>query len=92
MKVIATNRLVTDEPEVKRIAVLIEASEVGKTQPNYLGQGTYTFLERDVGRLIEIVKEKSPGFTSWHFGSNFKELREQYPDPYPYIGAPSAQE
>lgn len=85
MKVISTDRDVTDDVAVKRIAVLVEASDVGKTQPNYLGQTSYTFAERDVGRLIEIVKNVSPGFTSWKFGTRFKELRDKYPDPYPYI-------
>lgn len=85
-------RFTTDEPEVSRIAFLVEASDVGKSQSMYLGQTTYTFLEDDVGRLIEVVKNKSPGFISWRFGSMFNDLVEQYPETKPYIGAPSAQE
>jgi hypothetical protein len=81
-----------DDVEVTRSAFLVEASDVGKAQGMYLGQTSYTFLEDDVGRLIEVVWNKSPGFTSWWFGSSFKDLREQYPDPKPYLGAPSASE
>lgn len=82
----------TDDVEVKRSAFLVEASDVGKSQAMYLGQTSYTFLEDDVGRLIEVVQNVSPGFISWWFGSSFKDLREQYPDPKPYMGAPSASE
>lgn len=81
-----------DEVEVERIAYLVEASDVGKTQKLYLGQQSYTFQEDDVGRLLEVVKNKSPGAMSWRFGSMFKDLSAQYPETKPYIGAPSAQE
>lgn len=85
-------RTVTDDVEVKRTAYQVEASDVGKGQSMYLGQAAYQFHEDDVGRLIEVVQNVSPGFTSWWFGSSFEDLREQYPDPKPYMGAPSAQE
>lgn len=85
-------RTITDNIEAKRTAYLVEASDVGKTQGNYLGQSTYQFEEDDVGRLIEVVQNVTPGFVSWKFGSSFAELRNQYPDPKPYIGAPSASE
>lgn len=78
-------KMVTDPVDAMRLSVIVEASDIGKTQPNYLGQGSYTFLPDDVGRLVEIVRNMSPGFTSWHFGSSFKELREKYPDPKPYV-------
>lgn len=53
-----------DDVEVKRSAFLVEANDVGKAQGMYLGQTSYTFLEDDVGRLIEVVQNVSPGFTS----------------------------
>ncbi|AXC36501.1 hypothetical protein HOT57_gp57 [Pseudomonas phage phCDa] len=81
-----------DEVQVQRIAFLVEESDVGKTQKMYLGKDPYTFLPDDVGRLLEVVKNKSPGFMSWGFGSAFADLRKQYPETKPYIGAPSAQE
>lgn len=81
-----------DAIEVSRIAFLVEESDVGKTQKMYLGQAPYTFLPDDVGRLLEVVKNKSPGFMSWHFGSVFKDLRQQFPETKPYLGAPSASE
>lgn len=82
----------TDPPGAKRVAALIEKDDVGSTLPMYLGQQDYTFTEEDVGRLIETVENMSPGFFSWHFGSIFNDLREKYPDPFPYLGAPSASE
>jgi hypothetical protein len=78
--------------EVQRTAYVIEASDVGKTQKMYLGQQPYTFLADDVGRLLEVIKNKSPGFMSWGFGSIFKDLRDQFPETKPYMGAPSATE
>lgn len=83
---------VTDPPQVKRTAFQVETSDVGKTQKNYLGQTPYTFVPDDVGRLIEVVTGFSPGFMSWGFSSMFADLRKQYPDPKPYMGAPSAKE
>lgn len=83
---------VTDPPEVKRTAFLVEAGDVSKTQPNYLGQSPYTFQADDVGRLVEVVVGFTPGFMSWGFSSIFQDLRKQYPDPKPYMGAPSASE
>jgi len=85
-------RHVIDDIDVQRIAFLVEDSDVGKTQKMYLGQMPYTFLADDVGRLLEVVKNKSPGFMSWGFGSIFADLRKQYPETKPYIGAPSAKE
>lgn len=85
-------RFTTDAIEVSRIAFVVEPSDVGKSQNMYLGQTTYTFAEDDVGRLIEVVKNVSPGFVSWRFGSIFTDLTDQYPDPKPYVGAPSASE
>lgn len=82
----------TDSVEVTRTAYLVEASDVGKTQKLYLGQEPYTFQADDVGRLLEVVKNKSPGAMSWRFGSIFKDLRQQYPESKPYAGAPSASE
>ena len=81
-----------DSIEVQRIAFIVEESDVGKSQKMYLGQQPYTFLADDVGRLLEVVKNVSPGFMSWKFGSIFADLREQYPETKPYIGAPSASE
>ena len=78
-------RLSSDPVDVVRLPVLVETSDVGKTQPNYLGQGSYTFLPDDVGRVVEITRNMSPGFTSWRFGSVFQEVREKYPDPKPYV-------
>lgn len=79
------DRFTTDPYEVKRAAFLVETSDVGKTQQNYLGQHAYTFQEDDVGRLIEVITGFTPGFMSWTFGSMFAELRKQYPDSKPYI-------
>lgn len=79
-----------DSIEVQRIPFLVEESDVGKSQKMYLGQSPYTFLPDDVGRLLEVVKNVSPGFMSWKFGSIFPYLRKQYPETKPYIGAPSA--
>ena len=82
-----------DAVEVQRIAFLVEESDVGKTQKMYLGRPEpYQFQPDDVGRLLEVVKNKSPGFMAWGFGSVFADLRKQYPETKPYIGAPSAQE
>jgi len=83
---------VTDPPQVKRTAFRVESSDVGKTQKGYLGQTPYTFVEDDVGRLIEVVTGFSPGSMSWGFSSIFVDLRKQFPDHKPYIGAPSASE
>lgn len=85
-------QFVTDPPAVKRMAALVEAEDIGSTMPMYLGQSDYTFTEKDVGRLLETTEEMSPGFFSWKFGSVFSDLRDRYPDPHPYLGAPSAQE
>lgn len=81
-----------DDVEVTRTAFIVEAGDVGKTQKMYLGQEPYTFQADDVGRMLEVVKNKSPGFMSWGFGSVFKDLRQQYPETKPYMGAPSAKE
>lgn len=81
-----------DEYPATRIAFLVEETDVGIEQGQYLGQHNYTFEPKDVGRLVEVVMEKSPGFVSWQFGSIFRDLRDKYPDPFPYIGAPSASE
>lgn len=86
-------RFTTDPVDASRTAYMVEESDVGKQQLNYLGYNqTYTFQADDVGRLIEVVRNMSPGSVSWYFGSMFSELRKQYPDAKPYIGAPSAQE
>lgn len=85
-------RMAADPVEVQRISFLVEEVDVGKTQKMYLGQEPYTFLSDDVGRLLEVVKNMSPGFMSWGFGSIFTDLRTQYPNPKPYVGAPSASE
>ena len=77
-------RYITDPLECKRIAFLVEETDVGTSQPMYLGQEDYTFEPKDVGRLVEVVLEYSPGFMSWGFGSIFAELRQQYPNPFPY--------
>jgi len=91
-KVSEARRHEVDEPEVQRIAYVVESGDVGKTQGKYLGQGSYTFQQDDVGRLLEVVKNKSPGSMSWRFGSLFSDLTTQYPETKPYIGAPSANE
>lgn len=78
-------RHVIDNLEAIRIAFLVEESDVGQSVPQYLGQTDYTFQPDDVGRLVEVVMEKSPGFQAWGFGSVFADLRKQYPDPKPYI-------
>lgn len=75
---------VTDPPEVKRTAFLVEASDVGKSQKSYHGMEPYTFKEDDVGRLVEVVTGFSPGFMSWGFSSIFVDLRQQYPNTKPY--------
>ena len=77
-------RYVTDPIEASRTAYLVETSDVGVSQSGYLGQSVYTFQEDDVGRLIEVIRNYSPGFFSWSFGSIFSDLRKQYPDPKPY--------
>ena len=91
-KVSKARRHEVDDEQVQRIAFLVEESDVGKTQKMYLGQQPYTFLADDVGRLLEVIKNVSPGFMSWKFGSIFPELRKQYPETKPYIGAPSASQ
>ena len=91
-KVGEARRHEVDEEQVQRIAFLVEESDVGKSQKMYLGQEPYTFQPDDVGRLLEVVKHVSPGFMSWKFGSIFQDLRKQYPESKPYIGAPSASE
>jgi hypothetical protein len=78
-------RAIHDPVDVKRTAYVVETSDVGKTQSNYLGQMPYTFLEDDVGRLVEVITGFTPGFMSWGFGSKFAELRNEYPDPKPYV-------
>ena len=83
----------TDPVDASRTAYVVEESDIGKQQVNYLGYNqAYTFQKDDVGRLIEVVRNMSPGSVSWYFGSVFANLRNQYPDPKPYIGAPSASE
>lgn len=76
---------VTDHVDVKRTAFLVEAGDVGSTISQYLGQTDYTFETKDVGRLVEIVQDFSPGYMSWGFGSIFADLNKAHPDPYPYI-------
>lgn len=78
-------RYMTDPLDCLRIACLVEETDVGETFGSYLGQHDYTFEQKDVGRLIEIVQNYSPGFVSWGFGSKFDDLRKQYPNPFPYI-------
>lgn len=78
-------RYVTDHVDVKRTAFLVEEADVGKVQKQYLGQYSYTFEAKDVGRLVEVIQNYSPGYLSWGFGSIFSDLDAQYPDPYPYI-------
>lgn len=85
-------QFVSDPAFCSRVAALVEESDIGSTLPQYLGQQDYTFEQKDVGRLIETVENMSPGFFSWGFGSIFSDLRKQYPDPFPYLGAPSAKE
>lgn len=74
-----------DNIEALRTAFLVESSDVGLDVPHYLGQSVYTIHESDVGRLLEVVTDKSPGFTSWSFGTTFKDLREAYPETKPYV-------
>jgi hypothetical protein len=76
---------ITDHVDVKRTAFLVEDVDVGTGLWQYLGQQEYTFVYKDVGRLIEVVQDMSPGFMSWGFGSIFADLREQHPDPFPYV-------
>lgn len=76
---------ITDHLDVKRIAFLVEETDVGRVEPQYLGQQDYEFKPTDVGRLVEVVLDVSPGFVSWGFGSVFTDLREKYPDTQPYI-------
>lgn len=76
---------ITDPPSALRTAALVDPEDVGVTMSSYLGQHDYTFEEKDVGRLIEVVQNYSPGFVSWKFGSMFDDLREKYPDPFPYV-------
>lgn len=78
-------RHVVDNVDALRTAFLVETSDVGTGVPQYLGQSGYTFQSDDVGRLVEVITDKSPGFMSWKFGSIFKDLREAYPDPKPYV-------
>lgn len=80
-------RFLTDPYEALRIAFLVEETDVGETLEMYLGQHDYTFEPKDVGRLIEVVQNYTPGFISWGFGSIFCDLRNQYPDPFPYAKA-----
>lgn len=75
---------VTDHVDVLRTAALVETDDVGSSMGMYLGQHDYTFEVKDVGRLIEVIQNMSPGFMSWGFSSIFEDLREQYPDPFPY--------
>lgn len=91
-KVSEARRFTTDEPEVKRTAYVVEEQDVGKTQKNYLGQEPYTFQADDVGRVLEVVQNKSPGSMSWRFGSMFNDITATYPESKPYLGAPSAGE
>lgn len=75
----------TDPVDALRTSALVDSDDVGTTMGMYLGQHDYTFEEKDVGRLIEVIQNMSPGFVSWGFGSIFRDLREKYPDPFPYI-------
>lgn len=74
-----------DNLEAQRTAFLVEETDIGTSVPQYLGQSEYVIQPDDVGRLVEVVTEKSPGYMSWVFGSIFKDLREAYPDPKPYV-------
>jgi len=86
MKVLNDGRqFVTDPMESLRTAALVEEEDVGSTMGQYLGQHDYTFEQKDVGRLIELIENMSPGFMSWGFGSIFSDLREKYPNPFPYV-------
>lgn len=76
---------VTDHVDILRTAALVETDDVGSVLPMYLGQHDYTFEAKDVGRLIEVIQNFSPGFMSWGFGSIFSDLRDAYPDPFPYV-------
>ena len=76
---------ITDHLDMSRIAFLVEETDIGRVEPHYLGQQDYTFQEDDVGRLLEVVLDYSPGFVSWGFGSVFEDLRKQYPETKPYV-------
>lgn len=78
-------RFVCDPIEANRTAFIVEESDVGETQDMYLGQDEYTFEPKDVGRLVEVIQNMSPGSMCWWFGSVFSDLRKQYADPFPYV-------
>lgn len=77
-------RYVTDPVDVSRTAYMVEPQDVGITMGNFHGDKSYTFLADDAGRLVEVVRNMSPGFMSWGFGSLFSDLRQQYPETKPY--------
>lgn len=74
-----------DNIEASRTAFLVEESDVGTSVPQFHGVREYTFMADDVGRLVEVVTDKSPGFMSWGFGSIFKDLRQAHPETKPYV-------
>lgn len=78
-------RFLTDPVDALRTGALVESDDVGLSQEMYLGQFTYVFLPDDVGRLIEVIQDMSPGFVSWGFSTVFADLRAQYPETKPYI-------
>lgn len=78
-------RYVTDHVDVVRTAYLVEPIDVGATIDHYHATQKYTFLADDVGRLVEVIRNMSPGSMSWGFGSVFAELRKQYPETKPYV-------
>lgn len=77
-------RYVTDPVDVVRTAYLVQEADVGVSSGGFQGAQTYTFQADDVGRLVEVVRNMSPGFMSWNFGSIFADLRKQYPETKPY--------
>lgn len=52
-----------------RQAFKVEESDIGRSWPDYGGQGqrTYTFQRSDVGRVVEVIT--APGYHSWYFGT-----------------------
>lgn len=61
-----------------RQAFAVEASDVGKFRPNYLGHGcrAYQFTRKDVGRVLEdITMPGAPShYHSWSWGSVFSDV------------------
>lgn len=80
-------RFVTDPLECLRTAFLVEETDVGLSLGSFHGAKEYTFQPDDVGRLVEVITEMSPGFISWGFGSIFADLRTKYPETKPYAKA-----